>query len=1163
VQNGSTGILSFTGTLTAINQAMVAGVTYTPAAGFIGADPLSVTVNDQTVPLFAAGTVDISVAPIVLSGPSSAGTNSYTSTPAPVYELTGATITGAGGHGLNVVTTDADTTDALTVLMDSTSSILVSGSNFNGLNLATSGANIVVTADGMISASGSGSYGIYASVLSGNGSVSVNALANVSGASQGIRAFTSGSGSVNVNVGPGPITITGSALYGIWAYTNASGAIAVSTAVDDTINSGSAAIIAENYSTTVSSAAQSTISVTASGTINSGATLLGNGNKPSGIIAGYAANLLFDSSVFGNVTVNNFANITAAGHSGIFAYNYGIGDITVSDAAGTSINNTAGNGITAVNYGPGNISVSTSVGDVVSSTSGGVIAVSYATAGPAKGAIVVTTYGTINSGSTLLNSGALEAGVLAEYVGGTSSPANPPNPSVFGDVTINNSANVTAAGGDGIRAQNYGIGNVTIIDQPGTTITATAATTGSSTIGASRYGIYAANYSPGNTVVTTSTGDVINSASVGIVAENDAASVLASSNSSVVVTARGTMSSNGVLTGAGNPAAGILAGFNGGSTSTPNSNVVGNVIVDDFASITAPAGTDGIRAFNYGTFDPGTGIGTVMITAESSAVIAAGRYGISGNGNATVDVTIVSSATVSGGTAGINVQAVKNGTLSGNVSITVSGGTISSPLTAVQVSTTGSVIIENSGEIIHGTVAVPSAAGISISETTGSSATINNFNTIIGDVTLGNATFNNHNLAVWDVSGSNTFGAGTNTLNNDSMINVQGSSSFTATGTLNVTGTGSFTIADGAMLEFGGSVAATQTVIFTATTTTETLKIDHSLTAPFSGHISGLTGSLKDAIDLADLPYGAKTTAVYTPLTSTLTVSDGNGHTEQFNLVNYTGTGSFSSSSDSTHGGTGGTWIVDPPATMVTVSLGATVELNANSNSSAVDFQGTTGKLIVDQPSSFTGQIQGFTGDGTLSGSDQIDLGGINYDSGNFTDSYSNGILTVSDGTHTANLHFTGSYSLGNFKFASDSHGGTIVYDPPIGASTQTTTETATVDNGANQGGSSVITPAATLPSGTTITASSANQTLTGTGSNDTFVFAPGFSHDTITNFQPTTDVLQIDHSVFANVQALLAATHDDGHGNVVITADAHDSITLQHVTVAQLQAHHGDFHII
>ena len=188
-----------------------------------------------------------------------------------------------------------------------------------------------------------------------------------------------------------------------------------------------------------------------------------------------------------------------------------------------------------------------------------------------------------------------------------------------------------------------------------------------------------------------------------------------------------------------------------------------------------------------------------------------------------------------------------------------------------------------------------------------------------------NATFNNHSGATWDVSGSNTFGAGTDTLNNDGTINVLGTSSFTATGALSVIGAGSFTIADGATLELGGSVAATQTVKFSTTTTSETLKIDHSLTAPFSGQISGLTGSPKDAIDLADLAFISGTTPqpVYTPLTSTsgtLTVSDGNGHIETLNLVNYTGSGNFTSSSDSSHGGTGGTWIVDPPVTQDLVS---------------------------------------------------------------------------------------------------------------------------------------------------------------------------------------------------------------------------------------------------
>ena len=44
---------------------------------------------------------------------------------------------------------------------------------------------------------------------------------------------------------------------------------------------------------------------------------------------------------------------------------------------------------------------------------------------------------------------------------------------------------------------------------------------------------------------------------------------------------------------------------------------------------------------------------------------------------------------------------------------------------------------------------------------------------------------------------------------------------------------------------------------------------------------------------------------------------------------------------------------------------------------------------------------------------------------------------------------------------------------------------------------------------------------------------------------------------------ALLAATHDDPHGNAVITDAAQDTITIQHVTTAQLLAHQADFHFI
>jgi serralysin len=111
-----------------------------------------------------------------------------------------------------------------------------------------------------------------------------------------------------------------------------------------------------------------------------------------------------------------------------------------------------------------------------------------------------------------------------------------------------------------------------------------------------------------------------------------------------------------------------------------------------------------------------------------------------------------------------------------------------------------------------------------------------------------------------------------------------------------------------------------------------------------------------------------------------------------------------------------------------TIGSGATLELGA-ADSASVTFSSPTGMLKLDNPGTFTGSINGFSGDGTLSGSDQIDLKGINFNA--VQDSYSNGVLTVSDGTHSAALDFNGSYTLANFKFASDGAGGTIVYDPP------------------------------------------------------------------------------------------------------------------------------------
>jgi hypothetical protein len=88
------------------------------------------------------------------------------------------------------------------------------------------------------------------------------------------------------------------------------------------------------------------------------------------------------------------------------------------------------------------------------------------------------------------------------------------------------------------------------------------------------------------------------------------------------------------------------------------------------------------------------------------------------------------------------------------------------------------------------------------------------------------------------------------------------------------------------------------------------------------------------------------------------------------------------------------------------------------------------------------------------------------------------------------------------------------------------------------------------------------NDTLTGGGGRDTFVFNPGFGNNTITDFNVSQDVLRFDHTLFAKTTAsqVLSQTHDDSKGDAIIVVHHGDTVTLIGVTVAQLQSHLGDF---
>ena len=74
---------------------------------------------------------------------------------------------------------------------------------------------------------------------------------------------------------------------------------------------------------------------------------------------------------------------------------------------------------------------------------------------------------------------------------------------------------------------------------------------------------------------------------------------------------------------------------------------------------------------------------------------------------------------------------------------------------------------------------------------------------------------------------------------------------------------------------------------------------------------------------------------------------------------------------------------------------------------------------------------------------------------------------------------------------------------------------------------------------------------------NDTFVFAPGVGAETLTNFNPQADTIELDH--FANVQntqQLAAAISTDAHGDAVLGLGHSDSISIPGVSATYLQQH-------
>jgi hypothetical protein len=95
-----------------------------------------------------------------------------------------------------------------------------------------------------------------------------------------------------------------------------------------------------------------------------------------------------------------------------------------------------------------------------------------------------------------------------------------------------------------------------------------------------------------------------------------------------------------------------------------------------------------------------------------------------------------------------------------------------------------------------------------------------------------------------------------------------------------------------------------------------------------------------------------------------------------------------------------------------------------------VTFTGATGELVLAQSQAYTRSIAGFSVTGGTS-LDLRDIAFTNPGEATFKGTTKGGMLTVSDGTHTANIKLVGDYTASTFTASSDGNGGVLIVDPP------------------------------------------------------------------------------------------------------------------------------------
>jgi len=500
-------------------------------------------------------------------------------------------------------------------------------------------------------------------------------------------------------------------------------------------------------------------------------------------------------------------------------------------------------------------------------------------------------------------------------------------------------------------------------------------------------------------------------------------------------------------------------GANNGTAGTPVATGTLTVAEGSFVAVAAATASTG----GYGTYVMTSGgLWTYTLNNNNSAVQAL---------NAGASLTDTFTIATSGGNtqvvtitiAGADDTPVISGDASAALLQGLSTTITATDLTVADLDNTASQLTFNVSSTVHGYVALSSAPGVAISSftqvqlaagqvifvndatqnpaasftvtaTDGSLTTagvtvnvaVSSDFVITGNVDLGGVSETIHSLTQ---SGGTLTGTGTLTDANGATFtggteNGSGATVVNGLATFFNAGNQTFTV-DGRTLELHGSA---QSGAFSGDTlhlnNGAVLKIDAGVTftdASASGtafNISSSAGTGTVNVAGSYEKTGGGTTAISTALTNTGTIDAKAGTLDLAGSVTNSGTLKAEG---------GGTLLVAGNVTgsgAVIVDSNGIVEFGGNVGAGqTITFSGSSGTLKIDHPAGFAGTITGFSG-----ATDAIDLVGINHNSAQFAQSFNaaTGILTVTDGTNTANLHFSGPTF--GFSAATDGAGtGTVI----------------------------------------------------------------------------------------------------------------------------------------